>query len=85
MNGYDWIAAATPEEAIKFCKEHELDGEEIEARELTDHEMDTLLHLGEDGQRHNWPLDKIPTFRQELMNDIAAGFEFPCHFATTDH
>lgn len=82
----DWVAARSAEEARSYATENIVE-EPIEdgyPRELTDDEMDTLKHLGEEGERRRW--DKIPSFREELMEMVKdPAIKFPCHFASTEY
>jgi hypothetical protein len=48
-------------------------------REVTDAEMDRIMHSGDEG------LEEPVTFRQRLEIEIARGGHFPCLFASTEY
>ena len=82
LNDCDWWAGYDLESVKKaYVKETGMSLEEAfdDPRELTDEEMDTLKHWGDEGD------NKEPiTFRQELDRMIESGFEFPWFFASTE-
>ncbi len=83
INDCDWWAGYDLESTkVAYVKETGVPPEDAfyNPRELTDEEMDTLLHHGDDGE-HKEPI----TFRQELERMIESGFEFPWFFASTEY
>lgn len=83
INDCDWWAGYDLKSVkAAYVKETGVTEEDAfdEPRELTNEEMDTVLHAGDEGA------NKEPvTFRQELNNMIASGIELPWFFASTEY
>jgi hypothetical protein len=82
LNECDWWADYSLEKAIENYL-HEtgvpyVDGIE-NPHELSDHEMKTLIHSGEDG------IGPKMSFIDRLIMDIEKGATFPCLFASTEY
>lgn len=83
LNDYDWWAGSSLE-VVKaaYLEVTGLDEDDAldDPRELSDKEMDTLKHFGEDWENRDSPC----TFREELARIVALGWTFPCPFACTE-
>lgn len=77
-----WVAA----ESREFAKSYYAlffgvaDLSEVKVRELTDPELDTLVHSGDEDDPNRVNL----TFRKRLEQYVASGEVFPMLFASTD-
>jgi len=87
MNGCEWIAAETIEEAIQFAADDWAGGSLMKL--ITDgliqdpmpvgtSFMHSLKHTGEDGRE-----DPV-SFKEALGKMVQEGQKFPCHFASTE-
>lgn len=82
LNDCDWWADLSLEDAIKnYLNETGVSTEDgIEGPyELSDEEMKTLIHSGEEGA------GPCMSFIDRLILDIEIGARFPCLFATTEY
>lgn len=76
----EWVAAHSEDDAKKVMNENFAPEDMPPCRQLTEVEMDTLKHTGEDGEDRANPL----TFRQRLTEYVEQGCKFPMAFATTE-
>lgn len=82
MNDYDWVAAATPEEATRCYHETcDADPEDEPPIEMCDDIMNTFIFHRDESARNE---DQDWTFAKELAYRIEAGHKFPCFFASTE-
>ena len=83
MNDYDWVAASSLEEAIKwYAEDCELPEDEAcdDPYELTEHSLKEHTFYEE------WPEKDHPiTFYDRLNNIVSEGCKFPCLFASTEY
>ena len=83
MNDYDWVAASSLKEAVKwYAESYELSEDEAceDPHELTEHALKGLKFY-EDWAERNHPI----TFYDRLNNIVSEGRDFPCLFASTEY
>jgi len=77
----EWVAAGSEQDAIKVMLENHDEKDLPKGRPLSEEKMNSLKHIGIDGEERKNP----KTFRERLDQYIHVDFvKFPSHFACTE-
>lgn len=88
MNDCDWVAAASPEEAIAFYLREVADGKDTpeNREEYIEEPIEALAaeHM-EKLRYHDSETGKVRSFAEQLALEISEGKPFPSYFASTEY